>query len=344
MKAVMLHGLGDVRLEDVPEPGPPEPDEVTIKVSRCGICGTDAHEFAHGGPMTPLTRRHPGSGHIGPTVIGHEFTGTVVAVGAHASGFAEGSRVVAGAGRWCGTCAACRAGRTNLCVRYCTYGLNMHGGMTEYINVPAAMCVPVPDHCPDASAVLAQPLAIAMHAVDRSAAAPGTHALVVGAGAIGALLVAAGAHQALSMSVVDVDAARLETATELGAERTELVVDGDQPPPFADVPVVFEASGTAAGLRHALSAVSPGGRVVAVGLPAAPVPVELRAAVVSEVDIVSSSAHVCRQDLPKAIYLLAARRIDEVLVAQVVGMDVLVDGGLAEVAAGGVRGKTIVAM
>jgi (R,R)-butanediol dehydrogenase/meso-butanediol dehydrogenase/diacetyl reductase len=284
MKAVMLHGLGDVRLEDVPEPGPPQPDEVTIKVARCGICGTDAHEFAHGGPMTPLTRRHPGSGHIGPTVIGHEFTGTVVAVGAHASGFAEGSRVVAGAGRWCGTCAACRAGRTNLCVRYCTYGLNMHGGMTEYINVPAAMCVPVPDNCPDASAVLAQPLAIAIHAVDRSAAAPRGRPR------------------------------RLRGVRHGGG-----------------------ASARASGI-------SPGGRVVAVGLPAAPVPVELRAAVVSEVDIVSSSAHVCRQDLPKAIYLLAARRIDEVLVAQVVGMDVLVDGGLAEVAAGGVRGKTIVAM
>src|SRR5437879_1074055 len=138
MKAAVLHGPEDLRIEDVPEPVDPGPGEVTIAVHRCGVCGTDAHEYRHGGPMTPLAKPHPWSSHVGPTVIGHEFMGTVARAGP-AAGFGEGTRVVAGAGRWCGQCPACHAGRTNLCHRYFTYGLSTHGGMAQYVTVPAAM-------------------------------------------------------------------------------------------------------------------------------------------------------------------------------------------------------------
>src|SRR3989442_11076455 len=119
--------------------------------------------------------------------------GTVVAAGANA-GLQPGQRVVAGAGRWCDDCPACAAGRTTLCERYFTYGLSTHGGMAERITVPAAMCVAVPDGCDDANAVLAQPVAIAMHAVDRSGIEPGSDILVIGAGGVGALPVAPAAR------------------------------------------------------------------------------------------------------------------------------------------------------
>ncbi|HWD03423.1 MAG TPA: alcohol dehydrogenase catalytic domain-containing protein [Amycolatopsis sp.] len=316
MKAAVLHGPGDLRVEDVREPRDPGPDEVTIAVQRCGLCGTDAHEYTHGGPMTPLKTPHPGSGHSGPTIIGHEFMGTVSRAGAEA-GFGEGDRVVAGAGQWCGDCAACQAGRTNLCRRYFTYGLSTHGGMAEYVTVPAAMCVAVPESCPADNAVLAQPISIAMHALDRAQAPAGGEVLVIGAGGVGALLVAAAADRGLAVHVADLDPARLRAAERLGAASTELIEPGAETTSFTGLDRVFETSGSTSGLRLALDATAPGARIVAVGLPGRPVEFDVRAAVVSEKDIVTSCAHVCRRDLPMAVDLLSRHDLRREIVAQV---------------------------
>ena len=111
-----------------------------LRVLRGALCGTDAGEYAYGPIMVPLTWRHPASGHEGPTIIGHEFVGAVEAVGSGVDALAVGDRVVPGAGMWCGACAWCRAGRTNLCADYYTLGLNAHGGLAEQVNVPARMC------------------------------------------------------------------------------------------------------------------------------------------------------------------------------------------------------------
>jgi (R,R)-butanediol dehydrogenase/meso-butanediol dehydrogenase/diacetyl reductase len=341
MRAGVLYGPKDLRVEEVAEPPAPGVGEVTIAVHRCGLCGTDLHEFSYGGPMTPLAAAHPWSGHAGPTVIGHEFMGTVSRAGARTS-LSEGDRVVAGAGRWCGGCAPCRTGRTNLCEHYFTYGLSTHGGMASFVTVPEVMCVPVPDNCTDGNAVLAQPVAIAMHALDRAAPPAGSAVLVVGAGAVGALLVAAAADAGLAVHVVDLDAGRLDAARRLGATATGLIEPAVGTSPFRGISTVFETSGSAAGLGLALTAAAPGGRIVAVGLPARPVEFDSRTAVVSEVDVITSSAHVCQRDLPAAVGLLSRRRLDEVIVAQVIGLDRIVSDGLARMASGAVRGKTVV--
>ena len=106
MRAAVFHSPGDVRIERVPEPPPPGPGELLIRVSKAALCGTDSAEWDHG----PLLARPP-------VVLGHEFTGTVAAAGPGAE-FAPGSRVVSGAGISCGSCEWCAAGRTNLCARY----------------------------------------------------------------------------------------------------------------------------------------------------------------------------------------------------------------------------------
>lgn len=339
MRAAVLYGPRDLRVEECPAAPEPGAGEVTIAVHRCGLCGTDVHEYAHGGPMTPLTRRHPGSGHLGPTVIGHEFTGTVIR--SRSDTLAEGSRVVAGAGWWCGECAPCRAGRTNLCDRYFTFGLSTHGGMAEQVTVPAQMCVPVPDACPDEEAVLAQPFAIALHALDRSGASSGSRVLVVGAGGVGALLVVAAADRGMEVCVLDLDPDRLAVARRLGAADARIAgQDGD--PAFTGVPTVFETSGAPAGLRIAAGAVDRGGRIVGVGLPARPVEVDTRSLVVSEVDIVTSSAHVCLRDLPAAVDLLTRRRPSARLVARTVPLDRIVPDALEPAVSGAVQGKTVI--
>src|SRR3954452_21070488 len=135
MRAAVLYAPHDVRLEDRPEPVRTE-GEVIIEVSYNGLCGTDATEFTKGPMMVPLSRRHPGSGHVGPTILGHEFIGTVVDA-APALASWGGRRVASGAGVSCGECPWCLRGRTNLCAHYYTLGLSTHGGLAELVAAPA---------------------------------------------------------------------------------------------------------------------------------------------------------------------------------------------------------------
>jgi len=343
MRAARLYGAGDLRVEDVPAPSAPGAGEVLIRVSHCGICGTDAHEWAHGGPMTPLHTPHPASGHVGPMITGHEFTGTVAAAGDDATAELVGRRVVCGAGVSCGECRDCRRGRTNLCEHYYTYGLSRDGGMAEYVVVPAAICVTVPESCPPERAALAQPLAIAMHALSRADLDHARDAVVVGAGGIGALVIAALADRPLRVVVADLSRERLDAALALGADEVVLVGrDGPERPVEADV--AFETSGSEPGFGLALDSVRRGGQVVVLGLPNRPLAVNTRRAVVEEIDLISSSAHVCREDLPAAVDLLSRREIDSTIVADIVPLDDLVARGLAPLAEGRAGGKILVAV
>src|SRR5258707_10443325 len=191
MRAAVFHGAGDVRIEAVAAPGEPGPGEVLIAPSMAAICGTDASEFSHGPHMIPLHTRHPGSGHVGPLVLGHEFVGRVEAVGDGVRSVTVGDRVVSGAGVSCGECAWCRAGRTNLCASYYTLGLSAPGGLAEQVMSPASICVPVPDAVADEGAAMAQPLAVGIHALDRGGVGPGQTVAVLGVGGIGAFIVGA---------------------------------------------------------------------------------------------------------------------------------------------------------
>jgi (R,R)-butanediol dehydrogenase/meso-butanediol dehydrogenase/diacetyl reductase len=348
MKAAVYHGRRDVRIVSAAEPDAPGPGEVLLRVALCGLCGTDSHEYAHGPSMIPLTRRHPASGHLGPMIPGHEFTGVVEEASPDVTAIPVGTRVVAGAGRWCGTCGPCLKGRTNLCDAYYTYGLNTHGGLAQYITVPAAMCAAVPDGCADDDAVLAQPLAIALHALTRSGAGPGDPVVIFGAGGIGSLLVAAAAFRGIPAHVLDVDEERLETAVGLGAA-TARIADGKGLAAVRELgrtgaPVVIEASGSAAGLRDALAVAGAGGRVVMLGLPKAAAEVDVRTAVISEIDLVTSSAHVCTTDIPEAVAALARRSISGRIVDRVVALDEIVPLGLEPLSEGRLRGKAVVSV
>jgi len=197
VRAAVFHGRKDVRVEDVPSPGAPGPGEVRIDVEWAAICGTDAAEYLHGPTFVPLTKPHRGSGHKGPTILGHEFMGRVGAVGADVTRFAVGEPVVSGAGVSCGTCDWCLSGRTNLCSSYYTIGLHTHGGLAEHVLVPAATCVTVPPDCEPRAAALAQPLSVALHALARAHIQPTSSLAVVGVGGLGTLIVAAAAARGI---------------------------------------------------------------------------------------------------------------------------------------------------
>jgi (R,R)-butanediol dehydrogenase/meso-butanediol dehydrogenase/diacetyl reductase len=349
MKAAVYHGNRDIRIESMPEPGKPEPNEVILEVLRAAICGTDVTEYLHGPHFTPLTERHPASGHLGPMIVGHEFVGRIIEVGSAVEGFQVGQRVVPGAGMWCGECDCCRAGRTNLCARYYTLGLNTHGGLAEFARAPAQMCRLVPAGCSDDSAAMAQPLAVALHAVRRSGARPGQIIALMGVGGIGAFILASARAQGLSPIIaIDINEDRLATATTLGAahlinarreeplKRIHELTDG------AGVHVFIEASGAPPGPALALDVTRPGGQVLLVGQQAEPRSLDLHKMVVREVNIAATVAHVCNVDLPESLEILASTPLAETVLDRVIPLEGLVEDGLLAMAEGRARGKIVV--
>lgn len=339
MRAAVYRGPGDLRIEGVPEPEAPRGDEVIIRVRRAAICGTDASEWAHG----PLLARPP-------VILGHEFVGVVEAKGPDVRDLNVGDRVVSGAGISCGRCEWCQAKRTNLCAEYRTIGLHVDGGLAEYVRSPARICLPVPASLSDDAAAIAQPLAVALHAVRRSGLGRGQSCVVVGAGGIGGFIVAAAATTGASpLIALDVDDVRLETARALGATVTVNVRDRQ----LADVihelvgpdgaDIVIEASGHAAAPAGAIGATKRGGRVVLVGLQSAPREIDLLALTVREIEISSSLAHVCDVDLPEALDLLATSQLAPVVTDRVISLEHLIEDGIKPLAAGTAKGKIVVA-
>ena len=215
MKAGVLYRPHDLRVEDRPDPACGA-DDVVLEVTLNGLCGTDATEFSKGPMMVPLTTPHPACGHVGPTILGHEFIGVVVEAGANARHLL-GKRVACGAGISCGSCRWCRAGRTNLCDGYYTLGLSTHGGLAEFVRAPARICLEIPAGCADNDAALAQPLAVAIHAVRRSGIQPGQTVALLGAGAIGSFILSALDGHDGPVIALDIDDARLSVAASAGS-------------------------------------------------------------------------------------------------------------------------------
>jgi (R,R)-butanediol dehydrogenase/meso-butanediol dehydrogenase/diacetyl reductase len=338
LRAAVYYGRGDLRIDDVSEPVPAA-DELLLRVSAVGICGTDAHEYAAG----PVQFAVPSRSSWGPPglVPGHEFAGTVVAMGREVSGLSEGDLVASAAGIACGKCGWCQRGRTNLCSSYETVGLQRHGGLAQLCVVPARSCAVVDRAVlsPDAAA-LAQPMAIAVHAAGRGGPAEGMDVLVIGAGGIGAFLVFALAQAGARVSVVEIDPFRRSVGVRLGAAAA--AAPGELPD--LQPQIVYEVTGTEAGLELAMAALPRGGRLVAVGLQGAPVPLDLRRLSISECEIIGTNALVAATDLPRALTLLGRREDSWADVAPVaLALDDLVDEGIRPLAAGhSVRIKTLI--
>jgi (R,R)-butanediol dehydrogenase/meso-butanediol dehydrogenase/diacetyl reductase len=338
VKAAVFRAPGDVRVEEVADPVSPGPGELLIRVSKAALCGTDSAEWAHG----PLLARPP-------VVLGHEFTGEIVAAGRDVSGFTAGTRVVSGAGISCGRCAWCTAGRTNLCASYETLGLHRDGGLAEFVTSPATICRTVPDALDDTGAAMAQPLAVALHAARRGKVGRGRSCVVIGAGGIGSFVIAAAAALGADPVVaVDVDDGRLATATALGATAT---VHGGNPDQVESVmaavggdgaDVVIEASGAPASPAAAARMVRRGGDVVIVGLQAAPLPFDLFSLSVREIEVHGTLAHVCGQDLGEAVAVLAGTSLAKTVLGDVIALGDLVESGLRPLAERKAHGKIVV--
>lgn len=335
MNAAVLYAAEDLRVENRHVPVP-APGEALVRVGVCGVCGSDATEYARGPVLTEL-----------PVVLGHEFAGTVVAVGEGVD-LPTGATVVCGAGISCGTCKPCRAGRTNLCRSYRTAGLQRDGGLAGFVRVPAATLLDVTSYGLSLDTLgLAQPLAIAVHAVARSGLKAGDDAVVVGIGGIGAFLTYAAAATGARVLAVDRNPQRLELARSLGASHTLEAGSRSLAQAVGDlgweIDVFFEVSGSAPGLASVLDAALPGATIVPVGIQRGDVPVPLGSWTLREYTIVGTVAHALAQDLPRAVDLLAARADWTALAAHVLPITDVAEGGLRPLLDGsGTQIKTLI--
>jgi len=182
--AVRWHGRRDVRLEQVDRPPDPGPGMAKIAVSYCGICGTDIGEYREG-PFMIREAAHPLTGQAPPLTLGHEFSGRVVAVGSDVD-VEPGTRVTVDACWRCGHCEACVRGDYHLCRQGGSIGLHSDGAFAPEVVVPSYTLVPLPDAVDDDAAALSEPLAVALHALDRGQVQAADDVLVIGFGPIGA--------------------------------------------------------------------------------------------------------------------------------------------------------------
>jgi L-iditol 2-dehydrogenase len=262
MRAMVFHGPGDLRREDLPVPTPAR-GEIVLRIDAALTCGTDVKTLRRGHPVMIPTI---------PTVFGHEFAGTVTAAGAGVSGFREGDRVVAANSAPCGECPPCRAGRPNLCDDL----LFVNGAYGEFIALPARLVarnvVPLAAGLPASRAAFAEPLACALLAIDRARVASGQTVVVFGHGPLGCLLgMLAAARQAQVIMVGKAGwrldrVKRLPFAQWLDATSAAPVVEQIRAATGGrGADVTFDATGRPEVWEQALDAVGRGGSVVFFG-------------------------------------------------------------------------------
>lgn len=176
MKAVRLHDRGDIRLDEVAMPPAPGPGDVRVAVAFAGICGSDIHNFRTG---QWITRK--------PSVAGHEFSGVVESVGANVTALVPGDHVVADSRVHCGACPVCLSAHPHLCPILGFVGEAIDGGFADFITLPARLVLRVDPGARLDVMALAEPLAVALHALALLDAPAGAPILIVGCGPIGAL-------------------------------------------------------------------------------------------------------------------------------------------------------------
>ena len=302
MRAARLQRAREVRIEEVPTPQP-GPGEVLVRVRACSICHSDVLIYetgeGSGGAVPP-----------GPFIQGHEFAGEVVALGPQTDGPAPGTRVAVDPCWHCGECDMCRRGLTNIC-RHIVFPSfpPRDGALAEYLACPAFSLCPLPDNVSFTEGALLEPLGVGVHALRLAGPIQGLRVAVLGAGMIGAGVLALAHRQGPGeLAVVEPVAGRREFAQSLGAEPAVAAI-GELLDRGWEADVVVECAGETDSLEQALELVGPGGRIVMIGIPQVdrisfPAPLARR----KEVNLLFSRRS--RQTLPECVELVARGEVN----------------------------------
>jgi (R,R)-butanediol dehydrogenase/meso-butanediol dehydrogenase/diacetyl reductase len=273
-------------------------------------------------------------------VLGHEFSGTVAAVGAEVDDVAVGAAVAVAPIEWCGACSPCLEGSPNLCRTLALYGgyrRPLHGGLAPLVAVSRRAVFPVPDGLGVVEAALTEPLAVAVHAVRRAPRSLGAAVVVLGAGPIGlAVLQSVAAGGAAVTVVSEPSPARRTLATAFGATavvdpRTDRLRDVVRDLTGSGADLVFDAAGVPAALVDGIASLRPHGTFVNVAQWREPAPLDMGRAMVKEIDVRFAFTYEPAVDFPIALGLLASGAVDApAMITDHLALDQVVELGLEE--------------
>ncbi len=260
MRALVFEGKGRVGVREQLKPEI-QAGHVLVRVKACGVCGTDGHIF-HG--------EFPASA---PVVLGHEYAGEVVEVGAGVTDLRPGQRVAVDPNVVCGTCRPCHQGKVHLCENLTALGVNYDGGFAEFSLAPRQQLYPFPERLDWAAAAMAEPIACCLHGTDLAAIRPGQTVLVIGGGAIGQIHAQLAKLSGAGRVVLsDPVAGRRELARQLGVDDTldprAQTVEEMRAALGGGADVVVEAVGSAPTAEQSLQLAAAGGTVIWFGVAA----------------------------------------------------------------------------
>jgi threonine dehydrogenase-like Zn-dependent dehydrogenase len=288
MRAVVTTDRAVMEVLDLPEPGEPGPGEVIVRPQAVGICGSDFHYFL---------------GEIGdqaqfPRIQGHEVGAVVESVGPSCSrGLSPGDSVALHPLSYCGKCYPCRIGRTNVCDNFSLIGIHTDGGFQEQLRMPEDLVFPTSASRP-AVAALAEPLSIAVRAINRSRLSAGEHAVIFGAGPIGQAICLLARERDAPVLMIDPVAGRLQIGVGFGAETMpwsdDVIEVAREWSGGEGAEVVFDATGAPDAIRAGFETAVSAGRLVMVGMSHHDVPLRVFGFVDKELDVLGVSC--CKGD------------------------------------------------
>ena len=301
MKQAVMEKPGNIRFDEVAVPNP-GPGEVRIRVQQIGICGSDIHVWHGKHPFTPY-----------PVVQGHEFMGTLDALGAGVADMPPlGSKVTALPQIVCGECNPCKKGRFNICENLRVRGFQADGCGREFYVIPAERIVALPDDFTPDQGAFVEPVAVAVHACQRAGDLTGRNVVVLGAGTIGNLIAqVAKIRGAAKVLITDIADYRLDVAKRCGVDvtvnATKQSLKEATTAAFgtAGFDLAFEATGAEPSLASAIHAIEKGGTILIVGVYGKQPTVDM--SVVGEHEVVlAGSMMYWRDDWETAVKLLAS--------------------------------------
>ncbi|UVC06929.1 alcohol dehydrogenase catalytic domain-containing protein [Rhizobium sp. TH2] len=284
MRAARLYAAGDIRVEEVETPSTPLSGWVRLRVTAAGICGSDIHNFRTGQWISRS-----------PSVPGHEFAGVVLECGEGVGAFAPGDTVVADSRFWCGECSACMAGRANVCNSLGFVGEVCDGGFAEFACLPERLLVKHEPSLDPAIAAMAEPLAVALHAVKRLAVPSGEAVLVAGCGPIGGLAALVLSKMGIDVLVADRNAARALLVAEVTGVQVVNIED-------ADVRYALDATGNIHVIKQLIDRLDGGGSLVIAGISHGEIALDPNILVERELSLIGCHAYC--DELPEAVAML----------------------------------------
>jgi len=321
MKAAALTGSKAMAVVDLPD-ADPGPGEVKLRVAYCGICGSDLHEYEMPNPPRALGLMQP--------VMGHEFSGRVVAIGEGVSSVTVGQAIVANPGAGCGACVYCQRGRENLCragvMGSGGMGYTRPGAYAEYVTVPERSIVTLPDGADLRAAALTEPFAVARHALAQGGYRPEELLVVAGAGPIGLLTIIAARYAGGRRIVVSEPlAGRRAVAERVGAshvvEPKDLVATAQSLSGGDGADISVDASGLPAGIASCTDATARGGRIVLAGVGEQPYALDILRTIINEYTYIGVLGY-SRSEFAETAAIIASGKADVMpVISEVVGVD-----------------------